>query len=77
VARASTAADPLQHPSWGADFACANAVLRSRFAAAFEKLLKRLTIIVQGGVIQTVIYPVFPPDADADIAATWLKAHSS
>jgi peroxiredoxin len=38
-------------------------------------LIKRLTLIIDDGAIETVFYPVFPPDADAANVATWLRAH--
>jgi peroxiredoxin len=38
-------------------------------------LIKRLTLIIDDGVIETVFYPVFPPDADAANVAAWLRAH--
>lgn len=34
---------------------------------------KRLTLIVRGGVIVHVRYPVFPPDSDADEVLAWLR----
>lgn len=37
-------------------------------------LIKRLTLIVADGAIETVFYPVFPPDADAANVAAWLRA---
>lgn len=37
------------------------------------KLIRRLTLIVNDGVIETVFYPVFPPDADAGNVAAWLR----
>ena len=37
-------------------------------------LLRRLTFIVRGGVIEHVFYPVFPPDQNAGEVAAWLKA---
>lgn len=36
-------------------------------------LLKRVTLIIDDGVIAKVFYPVFPPDADADRVMEWLK----
>ncbi len=36
-------------------------------------LLKRLTMIVNGGVVEQVFYPVFPPDAAAATVAEWLR----
>jgi peroxiredoxin len=38
-------------------------------------LIKRLTFIIDNGAIETVFYPVFPPDADAANAAEWLREH--
>jgi peroxiredoxin len=37
-------------------------------------LIRRLTFVVNDGVIETVFYPVFPPDADAANVAAWLRA---
>ena len=36
-------------------------------------LIRRLTLIVNDGTIETVFYPVFPPDTDAANVATWLR----
>jgi peroxiredoxin len=38
-------------------------------------LIKRLTLIIDDGAIETVFYPVFPPDADATNVAAWLRGH--
>jgi peroxiredoxin len=38
-------------------------------------LIKRLTLVIADGVIETVFYPVFPPDADAANVAAWLREH--
>ena len=38
-------------------------------------LIKRLTLVIHDGTIETVFYPVFPPDADASNVATWLREH--
>jgi peroxiredoxin len=35
-------------------------------------LLKRLTIVVRGSVIEKVFYPVFPPDRHAEEVLAWL-----
>jgi len=35
-------------------------------------LIRRLTLVVRDGEIETVFYPVFPPDADAASVAAWL-----
>jgi peroxiredoxin len=36
-------------------------------------LIKRLTLIIDKGVISKVFYPVFPPDQSANEALDWLK----
>lgn len=38
-------------------------------------LIKRLTLVIDDGAIETVFYPVFPPNADAANVAAWLRAH--
>ncbi|MGH2614756.1 MAG: peroxiredoxin [Thermomicrobiales bacterium] len=41
-------------------------------------LIRRLTLVVDDGVIETVFYPVFPPDADAANVTAWLgERHQS
>jgi peroxiredoxin len=45
------------------------------FAVDGMTLIKRLTLVVDDGAIETVFYPVFPPDADAADVATWLREH--
>jgi peroxiredoxin len=37
------------------------------------RLLKRLTLIIRGGRIEHVLYPVFPSDGSADEFLVWLK----
>jgi peroxiredoxin len=44
------------------------------FESEHQTLLKRLTLIVKDGVIETVHYPVFPSDADAKWAMAYLKS---
>ncbi|KAL1920765.1 uncharacterized protein VTP21DRAFT_11400 [Calcarisporiella thermophila] len=42
------------------------------------KLVKRLTLIIQDGIIVKVFYPVFPPNRNAADVIAWLKTrHSS
>ena len=36
-------------------------------------LLKRLTLVVDDGVITKVFYPVFPPDRSAADVIAWLR----
>ena len=38
-------------------------------------LIKRLALIIDGGRIAQVFYPVFPPDRNAADVLTWLKAN--
>lgn len=38
------------------------------------KLLKRFTLLIQGGVIEHVLYPVFPPDRNASDVLAWLQS---
>lgn len=38
-------------------------------------LLRRLTLIVQGGRIEHLMYPVFPPDQNAGQVVSWLRQH--
>jgi peroxiredoxin (alkyl hydroperoxide reductase subunit C) len=45
------------------------------FVAAGMTLLKRMTWIVDDGVISKVFYPVFPPDKNAEEVLAWLRAH--
>jgi peroxiredoxin len=45
------------------------------FAVDGMTLIKRLTLVIDDGAIETVFYPVFPPDADAANVATWLREH--
>jgi peroxiredoxin len=40
-------------------------------------LIKRLTLVIDDGVVETVFYPVFPPDADAANVAAWLREHQA
>ncbi|HEY1265648.1 MAG TPA: peroxiredoxin [Candidatus Binatia bacterium] len=35
-------------------------------------LIKRLTLVLRGGKIEKVFYPVFPPDTHAEEVAAWL-----
>jgi peroxiredoxin len=38
-------------------------------------LLKRMALVIDGGVIVKVFYPVFPPDRNASDVLAWIKAH--
>jgi peroxiredoxin len=39
-----------------------------------KTLLKRLTMVIDDGVITTVFYPVFPPDRSAEQVIAWLSS---
>jgi peroxiredoxin len=45
------------------------------FEAAKMTLYRRLTLVVEGGQIVKLFYPVFPPDRDAAEVLAWLAAH--
>ena len=40
------------------------------------RLVKRLTLVIRNGIIETVFYPVFPPDESAEQVVRWLRSHS-
>jgi peroxiredoxin len=54
-----------------------NALLQlPTFAVAGMELYKRLTMIVEDGLIVKVFYPVFPPDRNADEVLAWLRQNA-
>lgn len=55
-----------------ADLELTNALRLPTFDAAGETLLKRFTLVVSGGRIEHVFYPVFPPDRHAGEVVGWL-----
>jgi peroxiredoxin len=58
-----------------ASFELCDALRLPTFEAGGKRLLKRLTLIVRGGRIEHVFYPVFPPDQSANEVLHWLLAH--
>jgi peroxiredoxin len=54
----------------------ASALKLPTFRVGDVQLIKRLTLLVRGGRIEDVFYPVFPPDADAERVIAWLAARS-
>jgi peroxiredoxin len=52
--------------------ALAAALKLPTFTAGSMTLYKRITLIVRGGVIERVFYPVFPPDRDAANVVAYL-----
>lgn len=55
-----------------ADFSLTDALGLPTFTAGGLRLLRRLTLVVRHGVIETVFYPVFPPDRSAAPVIDWL-----
>lgn len=54
---------------------CATALNLPTFAVDGMTLIRRLTLVIRDGVVETVFYPVFPPDADAANVVSWLRDH--
>lgn len=52
--------------------ALTNALNLPTFAVDGMTLIKRLTLVIDDGVITTVFYPVFPPDRSAAEVIAWL-----
>jgi peroxiredoxin len=46
------------------------------FEVEGARLLKRLTLIIRQGRIAHCIYPVFPPDRDAETVIAWIRGHA-
>ena len=44
------------------------------FAASGMTLLKRVTLVIDDGIVKHVFYPVFPPDRSAADVVAWLSA---
>jgi peroxiredoxin len=44
------------------------------FTVAGMTLLKRMALVIEGGIIAKVFYPVFPPDKNAEEVVAWLQA---
>jgi peroxiredoxin len=54
------------------DLRLAGALRLPTFEVEGMTLLKRLTLVIEDGVIRHVFYPVFPPDQSAEEVAAWL-----
>jgi peroxiredoxin len=64
----------LQYPLLSdARLELATALRLPTFAVEGHTLLKRLTLVVRDGVVDGVLYPVFPPDRAAANALDWLE----
>ncbi len=55
--------------------AFARALRLPTFEAGGMTLIKRLTLILRDGVIEHVLYPVFPPERSAADVIAWLERH--
>lgn len=60
-----------------ADLAFARALRLPTIELAGQTLVKRLTLLIEGGRIAACFYPVFPPDADAGRVVEWLASGAS
>lgn len=47
------------------------------FEAGGRTLYRRLTLIVRGGAVEHLFYPVFPPDGHAGEVLDWLRGRAS
>jgi len=54
-----------------------NAMNLPTFEVQGSILIKRLTLILEGGTIKHTIYPVFPPDTNAKMVIDWLRGKPS
>ena len=59
------------------DLAFGRAMRLPTFEADGMLLLKRLTMIVRDGTVETTFYPVFPPDRSAGDVIAWLASRSA
>ncbi len=53
----------------------ANALALPTFETGGMRLVKRLTLIIRGGRIETVFYPVSPSNESAARVIAWLERH--
>ena len=58
-----------------ADFLLTDALRLPTFEVYGVRLLRRLTLIIAAGLIEHVVYPVFPPDRAAADTLDWLRAN--
>jgi peroxiredoxin len=55
--------------------ALADALGLPTFTVDGMRLYRRLTMIITGGIIEHVFYPIFPPDQHAQEVLDWLRAN--
>ena len=53
--------------------ALARAIRLPTFSVAGMTLLKRMALVIDGGLVSKVFYPVFPPDKNAEEVVSWLR----
>lgn len=58
-----------------ADMRLTRALHLPTFTVDGMTLIRRLTLVIRGGAIEHVFYPVFPPDGHAAAVLAWLDAH--
>ena len=58
-----------------AEFRLTDALNLPTFTVDGMRLIKRLTLVLRGGAIEHVFYPVFPPDKSAAEVLAWLDTH--
>ena len=56
-----------------ADLRLTRALRLPTFAVAGLELIRRLTLILRDGAVETVFYPVFPPQRNAGDVIAWLQ----
>jgi len=58
-----------------AEFRFCDAMRLPTFEVGGMRLVKRLTLVVRGGRVEHVFYPVFPPNGSANQVLRWLGDH--
>jgi peroxiredoxin len=56
-------------------FLLCDALRLPTFVVAGTRLLKRLTMVIRDGLIEHMLYPVFPTNVSADQVLQWLRDH--
>lgn len=54
-------------------FELANRLNLPTFEYNSSLLIKRITLIIENGIIRKVFYPVFPPNENAENVIAWIK----
>jgi peroxiredoxin len=57
-----------------AELKLARALRLPTFSVAGMELVKRLTLVIDDGIITMVFYPVFPPDKSPEEVIAWLRS---